>query len=232
MTRVPAEVWVGSRVTLKHALGEFLQQQFCRQGGCKNCVICHQIQAEQFYNCLWLTPQGSYKIDQIRLVLERLSFKLALNEKFYFIFQQAQYLSAAIENSLLKSIEEPPIGYHFVFLVPRKEVLLPTILSRAILKNFYQADKSCEHSLIRSLTLTKLSPMEMQAVFEEFKELTDEESVDLFDEIYAYWLQQSIKAPEDKTNLKILQVLEQAQINLPVSGSSKLFWRNLYLQLS
>ncbi len=48
-----------------------------------------------------------------------------------YVFHAADGLSDAAQNRLLKLIEEPPPGVHFLFCVPSAEVLLPTVRSRA-----------------------------------------------------------------------------------------------------
>ena len=54
----------------------------------------------------------------------------------------ADFLTEACSNSLLKSVEEPPTGYHFIFLAERLSQILPTIQSRCMIKSLYEEDQS------------------------------------------------------------------------------------------
>lgn len=231
--KVPSEVWVGPAQASQKQLISFLQDQFCKNiknlFACRNCVICVQISNHQFYNILWLSPENQYKVEQIREVLARLNLRLGQDEQFYFVFTAAHCLNDSGANSLLKSIEEPPAGYHFIFLVSRKELLLDTILSRSIIKQIANtSDDLVVHELFDIFTgkITP-NPVEFNFILEKHKDLTDQDSRFLLEQIYGFWLQASLL----KTNNK-LDVLQKAQDYPPMSGSSKLFWRNLYMQFS
>lgn len=237
--QVPSQVWVGNAQVLKKELVKYLQTQFCRMqlGGqaCGRCASCLQILAHQFYNVVWLVPQNQYKVEQIRDVLERLALRLAKDEQCFFIFQDAHFLNDSSANSLLKSIEEPPVGYNFIFLVARKELLLTTILSRSIIKNFTSQAGTIEHELVLAFTTKKLGPIEFNALLEQYKDIADQESRLLLDQIYFYWLDLATNTQADdklKLACKIINILQASQDYLPMPGSSKLFWRNLYMQLN
>ena len=231
--QVPSEVWVGPEHASKKQVISFLQNQFCKNikdlSACYKCAICLQISNHQFYNILWLCPENQYKVEQIREVLARLNLRLGKDEQFYFVFTAAHCLNESGANSLLKSIEEPPSGYHFIFLVPRKELLLDTILSRSIVKQVANSgDDLASHELLDIFTgKNKPNAIEFNLILEKHKDLTDQDSRALLDQIYGFWLQASLL----KTNNKLV-VLQRAQEYPPMPGSSKLFWRNLYMQLS
>jgi len=243
--QVPSQVWVGNAQVLKKEVIKYLQAQFCALGknnlACAHCATCKAISHQQFYNLVWMTPQGQYKVEQIREVLARLALRLAQDEQWFFVFEDAQCLNDSAANILLKSIEEPPAGYNFIFLVPRKDLLLTTILSRSIIKNFNTQDSLLEHELYQ-LFATKyadqnklVGPIEFNQILEAHKDLTDQNSQILLDQIYGYWLNLAINnsAPEKLALINhVITVLQTAQNYPPMPGSSKLFWRNLYMQLS
>jgi len=236
---VPSQVWIGNTRLLKQAVIKYLQAQFCafredHSISCTHCAVCQAINHKQFYNVIWLVPQNQYKVEQIREVLTRLALRLAQDEQCFFVFEDAQCLTDSAANILLKSIEEPAVGYHFIFLTPRKELLLTTILSRSVIKIFSSQDSLSDHELYRAFTTKKISPIEFNTVLEQYKDLADQESQLLLDQIYGYWLGQAqkITAP-DKLALinQVIAILQIIQNYPPISGSSKLFWRNLYMQM-
>ncbi len=53
-----------------------------------------------------------------------------------FIIDEAELLDEIAQNSLLKTLEEPPIGTIIVLVTSRDDLLLPTIRSRSALANF------------------------------------------------------------------------------------------------
>jgi DNA polymerase III gamma/tau subunit len=234
--QVPSQVWVGSAQTLKKQAITYLQQQFCKMDGCNDCLVCRQVAAEQYYNILWLLPEGQYKVDQVREVLSRLSLMLSSGEQFYFVFQDAQCLNASGANSLLKSIEEPPAGYNFLFLTKRKELLLPTILSRSIIKSFTAVDDGFHNELFTIFTSNKLvNPIEFGLALDKQKGLTDRDNRELLDQIYSFWMQK-YKITTDlngrneiSSKINYLQSLLDIQ---PMSGSGKIFWKEVYFNLS
>lgn len=228
--QVPSQVWIGQSAKTKEAVITFLQQQFCKEMGCSNCLICKQINTEQYHNILWLSPQGQYKVEQMREVLSRLSLMLSANEKFYFIFQGAQHLNAACANSLLKSIEEPPSGYNFIFLTSRKELVLPTILSRSTIKTFSIEQGQVNSELYSVFTLqNKANPIEFFQILDRQKDLNHQESYELLDAIYSFWLEKSKQGGKDCADkVKYLQSMLALP---PMPGSSKLFWKEIYFNL-
>lgn len=234
MQIVPSQVWVGDGQVLKKAAIAYLQAQFCLAGtACLACVNCDKVAHEQHHNVIWLLPDGQYKVEQIREVLSRLSLRLGRDEQFYFVFQEAQCLNESGANILLKSIEEPPLGYNFLFLTPRKELLLSTILSRSVIKQFQNDNGLIEHEIFACFTTKHLNPVEFSIIQEHHKELSDQESKILLDQIYGYWLNQAKKHQTTDQLKKIddlITILQQAQDLPPMPGSSKLFWRDLYLQ--
>jgi DNA polymerase III subunit delta' len=70
-------------------------------------------------------------IDQVRtLVLARAAFAAHEGRAKVFIIRRAEELSTSAANALLKTLEEPGRGTHFVLLTSMPGALLPTILSR------------------------------------------------------------------------------------------------------
>ncbi|MBQ7637294.1 MAG: hypothetical protein IJS90_00145 [Clostridia bacterium] len=102
--------------------------------GCGKCRACLKIKAEAHPDVIHVRPAKDRKTVQIAAVRELVldSLYVAPNEaknKVY-IFHAADELSPLIQNSLLKTIEEPPGFVMFVFLCDQREKLLSTVISR------------------------------------------------------------------------------------------------------
>ena len=81
----------------------------------------------------FVTPdqKSTITIDQVREVIAATATKATTDR--YFVFTPADQLQEPAANALLKLLEEPKPGYHFLLVTPHPEALLQTILSRAAL---------------------------------------------------------------------------------------------------
>lgn len=79
------------------------------------------------------------EIDEARALAERAANRPIANEKRSFIISCRQFTLEA-QNALLKLFEDPPATAQFYIIVPRAEILLPTLRSRLHL--FYESDAS------------------------------------------------------------------------------------------
>ena len=133
----PAQLWIGKPLALHDITTKYLQQQLCSNNGCGVCTTCFQIKQEQHHAALWLQPEKTqYTIATLDPIFKTISYALAPDQPFFIIIQKADLLTQLCANSLLKSLEEPPAGYHFILLAEREDQILPTIHSRCVVKQF------------------------------------------------------------------------------------------------
>lgn len=78
-------------------------------------------------------------IGQIREMQHRLTTRPTIGSKRAIIISPADDLEKNAANALLKSLEEPPVGSHFLLVTHRPGRLLPTIRSRCRVLCFSQA---------------------------------------------------------------------------------------------
>lgn len=74
---------------------------------------------------------GSIKIEEVREMRSVLGEAPREAQKRIVILAEAQSLTEAAANAMLKSLEEPQQGTAFVLLAPQRERLLPTLVSRS-----------------------------------------------------------------------------------------------------
>lgn len=106
----------------------------CREthAPCGHCRQCLQVMDDTSRNVVLLTgAEKGFSIDSIREVRALLGDATAGQGPRVIILAEAQDMDAAAGNALLKSLEEPQPGNLFVLLVPNRDVLLPTLVSRS-----------------------------------------------------------------------------------------------------
>jgi len=191
----PAQLWIGPHNFLVQQATLLLQTIFCAKNGCTTCVTCKHIKEKQYHAIKWYYPEKQYTIEYIHDILTTISFKLNQTEHFFFVIQKADFLTPACANRLLKSIEEPPLGYHFLLLAERKEQLLPTIRSRCIIRLFHAANTANPHPNLYSYftTTDHASPSEFLKALDQ-SNINERETIELLDTLLTYWTTQYKKA--------------------------------------
>ena len=233
----PTQLWLGPSHHLQEKAIEYLQGIFCAQQGCLHCITCRHIQQKQHHGVIWLHPEKHYTLDEIAIIPSTISYALNRDEKIFFVIQKADFLTPTTANSLLKSLEEPPHGYHFILHAERLEALLPTIRSRSIVKMFATDTYTSSSVLFDFFTTTKAHlPSSFLSTLEQSK-ITERESIELLDALLHHWVMVFKNAVQNNdtqgmhTADHALSVLKGAYACPPMPGSSKIFWKNVYLQL-
>lgn len=98
---------------------------------CGQCRSCKKILSANHPDIHWIAPAGSYiKVDQIRLLCQRLALKPYEAKIRLAIIESAHTLNPEAGNTLLKILEEPPEKTIFILMAGQMTELLPTIVSR------------------------------------------------------------------------------------------------------
>lgn len=237
----PAQLWVGSQEQLNAKIISYLSKQLCQQSGDGSCLCrsCYAVSQQSHPKLLWLNPIKSYTVDDIDQILHKTQFLLEDNEQFYIVLENAQTLSLNCANRLLKTLEEPPCGYQFILLTSNKEAILPTIVSRCALQTMHCPSKQESYHPILTYFIDKHKQNDAIGFEKTLKEasVNDAQSSMLLDELYRH-IHNAIKTLYKKelgssTELSYLKkayyCIMQNMKKPPQSGSSTLFWKNLYL---
>ena len=134
-------------------------------------------------------------------------------------------------------MEEPPRGYHFILLAERLKEVAPTIRSRCIVQNFLSeiVDIRNHPLALHFISCIYEQPFNFMQTLEQ-TEPRENETRELIDTLLAYWISAYKQAQLDENHTEIqnsshaLKLLEHALEEPPMSGGSKLFWKNLFVQ--
>ncbi len=101
------------------------------QKPCLACPTCLRIGAGLYADTPFLDGRlGNIKVDEVREMRALVSEAPRYGAKRIIMLLEAQSLGIEAANALLKVLEEPNPGTLFVFTVPQRERLLPTLISR------------------------------------------------------------------------------------------------------
>lgn len=102
---------------------------------CYSCPTCKKIMSGTHQDICEIVHRDKSKqisIQEIRDLLKEVYIKPAECDKKIFIIENAQQMSADAQNSLLQVFEEPPKNVMFFLLTESRNLLLPTLKSRAV----------------------------------------------------------------------------------------------------
>src|SRR5687768_17221869 len=105
---------------------------------CGKCRACDRVARGVHVDVIALEPddRASIKIDVVRDVLGRTSFRPFEGKRRLVLIREADSLEPQAQNSLLKSLEEPPPGTIFILTSAVPHALLPTVRSRCMRLRF------------------------------------------------------------------------------------------------
>ncbi len=123
----------------------FAKDLLCMQGetACGHCHSCQMFAAGNHPDFHVFAPEGkSIKREQAEQAIHDLQVRSYEGGYKVFLFDEAEKMTAAAQNALLKSLEEPPEQTVILLVTANPQGLLPTIRSRLQSVRFYPMDES------------------------------------------------------------------------------------------
>lgn len=237
----PSYLFVGTENTLPPFVEDFLRQKLCsseRNASCC-CISCKQILARQHHSIVWISPEKDYSLDDIDVIFEKIKFSLDPENSLFFVLNNVHTFNDATANRLLKVLEEPPRGYHFLLMTTNQHALLTTILSRCVVQHIQSDQETNSHPLVAFFT--QETQMHDPFIFEQALQKhkpTDSQSLPLMEMIINFYLQKIRSHTSSEQLLSnekfmhfqtVISFLQESIKKPPQSGSSLLFWKMVFM---
>ena len=118
---------------------EFAKMILCLgdKKACDRCDSCIKFNSDNNPDFVMIEPDGnSIKISQIREMQDNVFKKPIVSNKKVFIIDNSDKMTEEAQNSLLKTLEEPPAHAVSILATTERNKVLPTIMSRCQLFDF------------------------------------------------------------------------------------------------
>ncbi len=129
----PTLIFAGPEgVGKKRAALAWVQRMFCSEvSACGECGHCQRVAQQQHERLLLVSPSGTQiKVEQAQQILSFIRLRTEQGLRFV-VIDEAHLMNSQTSNALLKSLEEPPEGVHFILVSSLASGLLATIRSRS-----------------------------------------------------------------------------------------------------
>jgi len=133
---VNSYLFLGSEgIGKKYVTLQFAKALNCLEGkggeACDHCISCKKIDHALHPDVLLIEPEGqNIRVDQVRQLQKELAYRPYEAKRRVCILTAADRMAPHIPNTLLKTLEEPPLHTVIILLANNSRFVLPTILSR------------------------------------------------------------------------------------------------------
>ena len=154
-----AYLFTGPKGTYKKEMAYyFAMMLYCKdEHPCYECENCRAILENRHLNVTYIEPFGqSIKKEQIIALQDEFSKTSLVEGPRIYIINEADTMSSSAANSLLKFIEEPNGETYGILITEHKDNILSTIISRSMVVNFTELDKTILAEQLKELNVSEL----------------------------------------------------------------------------
>lgn len=143
------------------------EEKYGQADACGKCRSCIQAVSNNHPDIIRITHEkASIGVDDVRIQINNdIQVKPYSSPYKIYIIDEAEKLTEAAQNALLKTIEEPPVYAVLILLTNNLSALLPTILSRCITLKLKAVDKELIKQYLMSEYKVPDYQAELSAVF-------------------------------------------------------------------
>ncbi|MBR4434036.1 MAG: DNA polymerase III subunit gamma/tau, partial [Bacteroidaceae bacterium] len=105
---------------------------------CNECESCRAFNEGRSLNIHELDAASNNSVEDIRNLIDQVRIPPQVGRYKVFIIDEVHMLSQAAFNAFLKTLEEPPAYAKFILATTERHKVLPTILSRCQVYDFYR----------------------------------------------------------------------------------------------
>lgn len=176
-----------------------VKQLNCKNNTIDDCNVCHTIDIGTNPDIITVKPiKKEILIDPIDNIIKQFSTQPLISKYSMYIILEADLLSGAAANTLLKFLEEPEDGIVGFFITTRPESMLPTIVSRCEIINIRYGNNSV-------LDLLNINEEDYQQFYDEAVHIVDVlNNQNAFDRIVKT---NNLKAKEREEIVKIIKIV-------------------------
>ena len=126
---------------------------------CNTCKSCISFEGENHPDFMQINADDgkSIKIEQIRLMQEKVVEKPIISNKKVYIINDAELLTKEAQNCLLKTLEEPPEYVIIILIVSNESKILNTVKSRCVKIEFEKIPDEEINNYLEKQGISKLS---------------------------------------------------------------------------
>lgn len=179
-------------------------------------------------NLLYFSEEEKLGVAQAKQIIEHLGLKAYQEGPQTVVVLQAEELTPEAQNSLLKTLEEPPVNSLILLGVSSEDQLLPTILSRCNVLNLNFKIENLKLSDKDRGVVEKLLGASLEGRFVLIEKIDNKE--ELISSLVLYFRELLHKNP-NKDILKINQILNESQEYLVRNVTPRAVLENLALNL-
>jgi DNA polymerase-3 subunit delta' len=122
---------------LAHVLARAVNCEREKDDACEKCPTCVAIAGGRLPDVWDIAPDGqTIKVEQMRSMRQAAYLRPMVGKKRVFIIDEADKMNEEASNTVLKTLEEPPLFSLIILVTSNAHLLLPTIKSRCQILNF------------------------------------------------------------------------------------------------
>lgn len=176
-------------------------------------------------------------IDDIHSLISKIKFKTYQRKYKVALILNADKMTQEAQNSLLKTLEEPPKDTFIILTCSHKDNLLPTIISRTKVFEFYEKEDLLEKNKIEKfISLDFAEKCEVVDKLVMIKDKFDRRSKieELIKLLLEYYREKLLKSEDNnkKEILKSIELIEKIKRGIVANVNLKLSLLNLIVNLT